>query len=107
MEKRDADMERLDETQEGLEELKGQAQEYAEDAAREGKRKLHKLQHDIQAKSEEVMKEITPVLEKYKDSGKCLVHKVEAKIVEKPLHSIMVAFGIGLIIGKLCDRGRR
>ncbi len=32
------------------------------------------------------------------------VRQVEAKIVERPLISVLAAFGIGLVIGKLLDR---
>lgn len=36
--------------------------------------------------------------------GRAGIDTVEAKIHERPLTSILVAFGIGILIGKLVDR---
>ncbi|MFA0888387.1 MAG: hypothetical protein ACC613_04705 [Synergistales bacterium] len=45
--------------------------------------------------------------EKAKVSGKKAVEVVETTVEEKPLQSVLVAFGVGLLLGKLIDMSHR
>jgi len=45
--------------------------------------------------------------EKAKVSGKKAVEVVETTVEEKPLQSVLLAFGVGLLLGKLLDMSNR
>lgn len=90
-----------------LNEMKESVQEYAEDALSEGGRKFRGFKKELRGKTENLLDEITPIIEKYRDSGKEIVYKVEDKIIEKPVTSLLLAFVAGLAVGKLLDSGRR
>lgn len=99
MNREDAQNESFVELQEELQEIKEAAAETMADS----NCKLHKLKDELHGKTRELIDEITPILEKYRDSGKEVVYKVEDKIIEKPLPALMIAFAAGLVIGKLLD----
>lgn len=46
-------------------------------------------------------------LEKAKCTGKKAVEAVETTVEDKPLQSVLVAFGVGLLLGKLLDMSNR
>jgi ElaB/YqjD/DUF883 family membrane-anchored ribosome-binding protein len=46
-------------------------------------------------------------LEKAKCTGKKAVEAVETTVEDKPLQSVLVAFGVGLLLGKLIDMSHR
>mgnify|MGYP000075067739 FL=1 len=46
-------------------------------------------------------------LEKAKTTGKKAVEAVETTVEDKPLQSLLVAFGVGLLLGKLLDVSNR
>lgn len=103
MAKEEMNIGKLDGFQEELNEIKEDAMDYAEEAAEEGRCKFRKLKKDLSGKTDELIDDITSVLEKYKDSGREVVHKVEDKIIEKPITSLLIALAAGLIIGRILE----
>lgn len=53
--------------------------------------------------SECVMNVIRPYLDKYHDTGMETVEKVESKVVENPIISVVSAFGIGIAVGTVIN----
>lgn len=100
------EMENIDKLQEEIDELKDSMKKYAEDLTDEGKHKLSRLHEQLHRKHEELIEHYGPIFEKYRESGKEMVHHVEEKVAEKPLTALLLAFGAGIVIGSLC-RGRR
>lgn len=103
MTKEDMDRENLDGLQEELNEVKETAMDYAGDTMEEGKCKFRKLKKELGGKTDDLIDEVTSILEKYKDSGKEVVHKVENKIIEKPIASLLIALAAGLVIGRILE----
>jgi len=50
-----------------------------------------------------VIKAIKPMLEKYEEPSKAAVAKVGGKVSDNPFLSVIVAFGAGIVIGKILD----
>ncbi len=46
-------------------------------------------------------------LEKAKNTGKKAVEVMESTVEERPVQSVLVAFGVGLLLGKLLDMSHR
>lgn len=65
------------------------------------------MKKELRRKTDDLVEELAPVIEKYKNSGKEAVAKVEDTISEKPLTSLLLAFTAGIIIGKLLDNNKR
>lgn len=98
----DTNMETVSKLHKDIEALTEKCKELGEDATDEGKRTMRKLQNQLYAKTDELMEAYAPIIQKYKDSGKEMVRNVEAKVAEKPLPALLVAFGAGLVIGCIC-----
>lgn len=92
----------VDKLHEDIEELKEKVREIGEDTTEEGMRRLDRLHQQLHVKAGELMEAYAPLLEKYRESGKAAVRNVEAKVAEKPLSALLLAFGAGVIIGTLC-----
>jgi len=97
----------IEELQEEFQELKELAGEYTEEVVEEGKGRMRKAKRRISKRSEDLLDELMPILERYQDSGREVVERVEHKVTDNPLLSLAVAFGAGMLIGKLLDNGRR
>lgn len=97
----------LEELQQEFDELKQLAGEYSEAAADEVDGKIRQAKKKIRRRSEELMDELAPIIEKYQDTGRVAVRRVEDKVIDNPLLALAVAFGAGLVIGKLLDDDRR
>lgn len=93
-----------DQLKEEIEELKDMVKACGGETAEEAMHSLSKLHQHLLDKTGKIMHSYAPVLEKYRDSGKEMVREVEAKVAEKPLTALLVAFGAGVLIGKLCRR---
>lgn len=106
MAKNEKELENMKKLQREIDELKDNMKEYAEDLSEDGKKAFRELQKKLREKHEELMERYSPVLEKYKDSGREMVRNVEEKIAERPLAALLLAFGAGIVIGKLCRRHR-
>lgn len=98
----ETNMQNVCKLQEDIEEIKEQFKELGEDTTDEGKHAMHKLHKQLHAKTEELMAAYAPIMQKYKDSGKEMIHNAETKIAEKPLQALLLAFGAGLVIGCMC-----
>ncbi|MDL2297811.1 hypothetical protein LJC40_01505 [Synergistaceae bacterium OttesenSCG-928-D05] len=97
----------IEELKEEFQEIRELAEDYAEDAAEDGRGCMRKMKKHIGRRSEELLDELMPIIEKYQGSGREVVERVENKVCDNPLLSLAVAFGAGLIIGRLLDNGRR
>ncbi|MEG1641969.1 MAG: hypothetical protein RR272_02540 [Synergistaceae bacterium] len=60
---------------------------------------VEKIKEALNTGSDYVMNAVKPVMEKCQTSGKEAVAKVETKVSENPLISLMTAFGIGIALG--------
>lgn len=87
-----------------IEELKEMVKECGGETAEEAMHSLSKLHRHLLDRTDKMMHMYAPILEKYRDSGKEMVREVEARVAEKPLTSLLFAFGAGVLIGKLCRR---
>lgn len=103
----DMNGENLEAIEENLEELKEDVLDYAGESARESECRFRHMKKELRRKTDDLVEELAPIIEKYKNSGKEAVAKVEDTIAEKPLTSLLLAFTAGIIIGKLLDNNKR
>ena len=64
---------------------------------------LEKIKNAVDASSQKVIEAIKPILAKYEEPGRAAAAKVGGKVSENPFLSVVVAFGAGIMIGKLLD----
>jgi len=55
----------------------------------------------LEREADQRLKQLRDVARETRDQGARGVHAVESKVEERPLLSMVTAFGVGLIIGKL------
>lgn len=58
----------------------------------------------VESEAKERLDELRAALERARERGGRAVGQMEHQIEERPLLSVLAAFGIGLILGKLLDR---
>lgn len=107
MAKEDMNGENLEVLSESLEEMKEDILDYAGESARESECRFRQMKRELRRKTDDLVEELTPIIAKYKNSGKEAVAKVEDTIAEKPITSLLLAFTAGIIIGKLLDNNKR
>jgi len=95
---------KVEELKKEIAELREQLKQYTEAADVEERDSLRELKRKLGWKSGDLMHELTPIIEKYKESGREAVYKVEDKIIEKPLQSLVFALVGGIVLGKLLGR---
>jgi ElaB/YqjD/DUF883 family membrane-anchored ribosome-binding protein len=95
--------EKMMELESEVETLKETIAEHEEKA--EAKRMVDfvKLKDAINSSAKEVLDAIKPVIEKYEEPGRAAVSKVERRVADNPFLSVVIAFGAGIVIGKLLD----
>lgn len=72
-----------------------------------GAEKVNNAKDALDDELEKRRQEIRDALAGARARGERTAHAVEGEIAEHPLSSIMAAFGIGFLIAKLLDVGRR
>lgn len=107
MAKEDMDGEGLEALSENLEEMKEDILDYVGESARESECGFRQMKRELRRKTDGLVEELAPIIDKYKNSGKEAVAKVEDTIAEKPITSLLLAFTAGIIIGKLLDNNKR
>lgn len=107
MAKEDMNGENLEVLGENLEELKEDVLDYADESARESECRFRQMKRELRRKTDDLVEELAPIIERYKHSGKEVVAKVEDTIAEKPITSLLLAFTAGIIIGKLLDNNNK
>jgi len=93
-----------------IEELESQIADLKEEIAEqhetaEEKRVIDftKIKGAIDDSARGVIDTIKPYIEKYQQPGKEAVAKVGEKVSDNPFLSVVIAFGAGIVIGKLLD----
>ena len=62
------------------------------------------LQQLLQVTLQDGKKKISTVANDVTDQGKALAEQVETQIRERPLQTVLTAFGIGYLLGKVLQR---
>lgn len=95
--------ERIVELEAEIEELKNALAEHQE--KNEAKRLIdfNKVKTAIDDSARGIMAAVKPVIEKYEEPGRAAVAKVGNRVSDNPFLSVMVAFGVGIVIGKIID----
>lgn len=107
MAKEDMNGENIEVLNENIEEAGEDILDYVGESARETECGFRRMKRELRRKTDDLVEELTPIIEKYKNSGKEAVAKVEDTIAEKPITSLLLAFTAGIIIGKLLDNNKR
>lgn len=64
---------------------------------------VDKIKNAIDEGTKSVIEAVKPVVEKYEEPSKAAVAKVGGKLSDNPFLSVVVAFGAGIVIGKILD----
>ncbi len=62
-----------------------------------------KLKNAISDSAKDVLDTIKPVIEKFEEPSRAAVAKVGNRVSDNPFLSIIIAFGAGIVIGKILD----
>lgn len=103
----ESNMANVSKIHEEIEELKEKVKELGEDSTEDYARALGKLHRQLHDKADELMEVYGSLLSKYRESGKDAMRGVGAKVAERPVASLLLAFGAGLVIGHICRCGCR
>lgn len=94
-----------------IDQLKSDLRTLREDFSKLGKDVLSATRHGAESASEAARAEARKRLEQLGDAwdttrlhGAAAKHDVERRIEEHPFASVMIALGVGVVIGKLLDR---
>lgn len=64
---------------------------------------IDKIRSAIDDGTKSVIEAIKPVVEKYEEPSRAAVARVGGKVSDNPFLSVVVAFGAGIVIGKILD----
>lgn len=64
---------------------------------------LDKVRTAIDEGTRNVIDAVKPLVEKYEEPSRAAVEKVGGKVSDNPFLSVVVAFGAGIVIGKILD----
>ena len=64
---------------------------------------IEKIRSAIDDGTKSVIEAIKPVVEKYEEPSRAAVARVGGKVSDNPFLSVVVAFGAGIVIGKILD----
>ncbi len=84
--------------------LKEDVTKLRSDLSQLGKTLLEKGKHETDTAKDKVIEELKSELQAARSKGKETVESVEQQIQQKPFISLLIAFMIGLILGKLFER---
>lgn len=62
-----------------------------------------KIKKAIDDGTKSMVEAVKPVVQKCSEPGKVAAEKVGAKVSENPIISVIAAFGVGIVIGKLLE----
>ena len=86
-----------------IEELKNAFAEQQEKAEAKSIVYFNKVKNTLDDGAKSLMAAVKPVLEKYEEPGRAAVEKVGTRVSDNPFLSVVIAFGAGIVIGKLLD----
>lgn len=86
-----------------VEALKGALEEQQQTAETKRLIDFAKVKGAVDEGAKKVLEAIKPVIEKYEEPSRAAVAKVGGKVSDNPFLSVIVAFGAGIIIGKVLD----
>src|SRR5262245_58456498 len=69
-----------------------------------GKNEAGSVQDRIETEARSLVQELRQTLHETQERGQKTIKSVEQMVTEQPLVSLLAAFGIGLLLGKLLDR---
>lgn len=87
-----------------IESLKENVAKLREDLSQMTQTLLEKGKSETEVAKDRLIEELKIELEAAKVKGKETVETLETQIQEKPLASLLIAFIVGLVLGKLFDR---
>ena len=64
---------------------------------------LNKIKGTLDEGAKSLLAAVKPVIEKYEEPGRAAVAKVGTRVSDNPFLSVVIAFGAGIVIGKLLD----
>lgn len=64
---------------------------------------FNKVKSTLDDGAKTLLAAVKPVIQKYEEPGRAAVNKVGARVSDNPFLSVVVAFGAGIVIGKLLD----
>ena len=86
-----------------IEELKSTIAQQQEKAEAKSIVYFNKVKNTLDDGAKSLLAAVKPVLEKYEEPGRAAVEKVGARVSDNPFLSVVIAFGAGIVIGKLLD----
>ena len=75
----------------------------SEDVVMELKAEIEALKCAMDDGAKSLLAAVRPVIEKYEEPGRAAVAKVGTRVSDNPFLSVVIAFGAGIVIGKLLD----
>lgn len=87
-----------------IENLKDNMAKLREDLTQISQTLLEKGKSETEVAKDRLIEELKYELDVAKAKGKKTVESVESQIQEKPFMSLLIAFIVGLVLGKLFDR---
>lgn len=87
-----------------IENLKDNMTKLREDLTQISQTLLEKGKSETEVAKDRLIEELKYELDVAKAKGKKTVESVESQIQEKPFMSLLIAFIVGLVLGKLFDR---
>ena len=64
---------------------------------------FNKVKNTLDDGAKSLLAAVKPVIEKYEEPGRAAVAKVGTRVSDNPFLSVVIAFGAGIVIGKLLD----
>ena len=64
---------------------------------------FNKVKSTLDDGAKTLLAAVKPVIEKYEEPGRAAVAKVGTRVSDNPFLSVVIAFGAGIVIGKLLD----
>ena len=86
-----------------IEALKNAISEQQEKAEAKSVVYFNKIKNTFDDGAKSLLAAVKPVLEKYEEPGRVAVEKVGTRVSDNPFLSVVIAFGAGIVIGKLLD----
>ncbi len=94
----------LDELKKNLKDLQKDLQETAETSGGVAGDAVDALRSRLEREADHLMAKLQAAAGGAAESGERALHKVEGKIEERPLASVLMVFGVGLAVGWLLGR---
>ncbi len=86
-----------------IEALKCAIAEQQEEAEAKRTIDFNKVKSTLDDGAKSLLAAIRPVIDKYEEPGRAAVAKVSNRVSDNPFLSVIIAFGAGIVIGKLLD----